>query len=80
MEHFPAIAILGPRQTGKTTLVKEIRKRINKESIYLDLENPSDLSALDHPVEFLNSLERKVVIMMRFKESLYTLKKLFCCS
>lgn len=63
LEHFPAVAILGPRQAGKTTLVKEIRKQLNKESIYLDLENPADSGALEHPVEFLNSVSNKTVII-----------------
>jgi uncharacterized protein len=61
--HFPAVAILGPRQVGKTTLVNQIRKRLERDSIYLDLENPADSGALDHPVEFLNSLSRKTVII-----------------
>lgn len=61
--HFPALAILGPRQAGKTTLVKEIRKKLTRESIYLDLENPADLGALTHPVEFLNSVSHKTVII-----------------
>lgn len=63
LEHFPAVAILGPRQAGKTTLVKEIRKQLAKECIYLDLENPADLGALMHPVEFLNSVSNKTVII-----------------
>jgi predicted AAA+ superfamily ATPase len=63
LKHFPAVAILGPRQAGKTTLVKEIRKQLTKESIYLDLENPSDFGALNHPVEFLNTVENKTVII-----------------
>lgn len=63
LDHFPAVAILGPRQAGKTTLVKEIRKQLDKESIYLDLENPVDLAALDHPGEFLNSVSDKTVII-----------------
>ena len=45
LEHFPSVAILGPRQVGKTTLVKEIRARLKNESIYLDLENPVDSGA-----------------------------------
>ena len=67
LEHFPAVAILGPRQAGKTTLVKEIRKQLPKESIYLDLENPADLGVLDHPVEFLNSVSNKTVIIDEFQ-------------
>jgi hypothetical protein len=63
LEHFPAVAILGPRQVGKTTLVKEIRKQLTKENIYLDLENQVDLNALNHPVEFLNSVSDKITII-----------------
>jgi predicted AAA+ superfamily ATPase len=63
LKHFPSVAILGPRQVGKTTLAKEIRTRLIKESIYLDLENPVDLGALDHPIEFFNTVSNKVVII-----------------
>jgi uncharacterized protein len=63
LKHFPAIAVLGPRQAGKTTLVKEIRKNLIGESLYLDLENPADSAALDHPVEFLNAVSGKTVII-----------------
>ena len=63
LEHFPAIAILGPRQAGKTTLVKEIRSGIKKECIYLDLENPIDAGVLDHPLEFFNSVQNKTIII-----------------
>lgn len=63
LEHFPAVAILGPRQAGKTTLVNEIRKQLTKESIYLDLENPADSGALTYPIEFLNSVSGKTVII-----------------
>lgn len=45
MKVFPAIAILGPRQCGKSTLAKQIGKDI-QGFIYLDLENPSDLKRI----------------------------------
>ena len=61
--NFPAIAILGPRQVGKTTLAKEVMTHLPKESVYLDLENPSDLAALIHPVEFLNSFSGKTIVI-----------------
>jgi predicted AAA+ superfamily ATPase len=63
MKHFPSVAILGSRQVGKTTLAKEISSQLDKESVYLDLENPADSSALDHPVEFLNTVLDKTVII-----------------
>jgi predicted AAA+ superfamily ATPase len=63
LKQFPAVAVLGPRQSGKTTLVKEIMQQLTKASIYLDLENPADYGALSHPVEFLNSVADKTVII-----------------
>ena len=32
LKEFPVIVILGPRQVGKTTLVKEITKSFKKEN------------------------------------------------
>lgn len=49
LDHFPATAILGPRQIGKTTLAKSIMKSIDKNVIYLDLELPADLNKLTIP-------------------------------
>jgi len=63
LEHFPSVAILGPRQVGKTTLAKEIQIHLSKESIYLDLENPVDTGVLDHPTEFFNTVSDKVIII-----------------
>ncbi|RYD61500.1 MAG: ATP-binding protein, partial [Verrucomicrobiaceae bacterium] len=37
----PAVALLGPRQVGKTTLVKTLQSRLPLPSTYLDLEIPS---------------------------------------
>ncbi len=45
IENFPVTAVLGARQTGKTTLVKKIISRIDN-AIYLDLERPSDRNKL----------------------------------
>jgi hypothetical protein len=36
LSHFPAVALLGPRHAGKTTLAKKLR--LQREWIYLDLE------------------------------------------
>lgn len=63
MKHFPSVAILGSRQVGKTTLAKEISSQLDKESVYLDLENPTDSSVFDHPVEFIQTVQDKTVII-----------------
>jgi hypothetical protein len=44
LHNNPAVAILGPRQCGKTTLAVEIVKEI-AQSVYLDLENPGEIPA-----------------------------------
>ena len=53
LKNNPAVAILGPRQCGKTTLTGQIVKKII-QSVYLDLENPGDLAKLDDPFAFFN--------------------------
>ena len=49
LKNNPVVAILGPRQCGKTTLAGQIVKKIN-QSVYLDLENPADLAKLSDPL------------------------------
>lgn len=48
---FPVTAILGPRQCGKSTLIKEHLKT-NKAAMYLDLEIESDRLKLQNPEQF----------------------------
>ncbi|MFL6200175.1 MAG: ATP-binding protein [Thermoanaerobaculia bacterium] len=47
---FPVVAVLGPRQCGKTTLVQETVG--GPGVVYLDLERPSDLGKLRDPELF----------------------------
>jgi hypothetical protein len=53
LQNNPAVAILGPRQCGKTTLAGQIVKKFN-QSVYLDLENPGDLAKLSDPLAFFS--------------------------
>lgn len=64
VNHFPATAILGPRQVGKTTLVKALQSELPKGSIYFDLEIPSDLAKFSLDAEiFIKTLENQTVIL-----------------
>lgn len=63
----PAVALLGARQVGKTTLAKTLAKGIN--SIYLDLEAPQDLLKLSDPVSFLSMHNDKLVILDEIQRS-----------
>jgi uncharacterized protein len=60
LKSFPAVAILGPRQVGKTTLAKQL---IGSNSLYLDLERPSDLSKLQDAETFLGLHRDKLICL-----------------
>ena len=63
VENFPAIAILGARQTGKTTLSKMLVPEIRKNCLYVDLENPRDKAMLANPLSFFEANEEKCIIL-----------------
>ncbi|MCX6301504.1 MAG: ATP-binding protein [Bacteroidia bacterium] len=63
LNHFPAVAIIGPRQAGKTTLAKYIATKIKKESTYLDLERMEDLIKLNNPAAYLEKRKDECVIL-----------------
>ncbi|MDG1773903.1 MAG: ATP-binding protein [Oceanicoccus sp.] len=61
---MPVVAILGPRQVGKTTLALEIaNNQLDKEVAYLDLELDSDLAKLNEPEDYLKRFENKLLII-----------------
>jgi uncharacterized protein len=57
----PAVALLGPRQAGKTTLALAIGEE--RPSVYLDLESPQDREKLTDPVFYLSEHEDDLVIL-----------------
>ena len=61
LAEYPAVALLGPRQVGKTTLALEIARA--EDSVYLDLESPSDRARLSDPELYLSDHEDRLVIL-----------------
>lgn len=61
VDDFPAVAILGPRQVGKTTLALEIAD--SRDALYLDLEAEEDRVKLTEPALFLREHHDKLVIL-----------------
>ncbi|UJW77695.1 ATP-binding protein [Rhizobium sp. SL42] len=57
----PAVALLGPRQVGKTTLALNIGE--TRSSIYLDLESEADRAKLSEPELYLANHDDKLVIL-----------------
>jgi predicted AAA+ superfamily ATPase len=60
IRNFPVTALTGPRQCGKSTLVKHLLDAYPK-SIYLDLEKPSDLRKLEDAEWFFTSQKDKLI-------------------
>lgn len=63
LDEFPAVALLGPRQVGKTTLADEIASNTLPKPIYLDLESPSDQAKLNDPESYFENHKGKLVIL-----------------
>lgn len=57
----PAVALIGPRQVGKTTLALEVGK--NYHALYLDLESEQDRAKLSQPELYLADHQDKLVIL-----------------
>jgi len=59
--HTPAVALLGPRQVGKTTLALEVGQGF--DALYLDLESEQDRAKLAQPELYLADHPDKLVIL-----------------
>jgi hypothetical protein len=58
----PAVALLGPRQVGKTTLARAIAAR-HPRAMTLDLERESDRAALEHPELFFPTHRDRLLVI-----------------
>src|SRR5712664_4033940 len=56
----PVVALLGPRQCGKTTLARGLAESVTTS--YFDLENPADLARLAEPMLALERVKGLAVI------------------
>ena len=61
LDRQPAVALLGPRQCGKTTLARRIADET--DSVYLDLTDPLDVARLSDPRSFLARHEERLVVL-----------------
>ena len=60
LARHPAVALLGPRQCGKTTLARQVSRAAG--ATFFDLENPDDVAALENPMLALEGLRGLVVL------------------
>ncbi|MBW7888998.1 MAG: ATP-binding protein [Bacteroidetes bacterium] len=61
IKNFPVTAVIGPRQCGKSTMVKHMMEKFSREILYLDLERPSDLQKLENAEWFLSTQKNKLI-------------------
>jgi hypothetical protein len=71
------VALIGPRQCGKTTLARRI---VPHDSVnYFDLEDPASLARLDQPMTALSGLRDLVVIdEIQRRPELFPLLRVLC--
>lgn len=61
LDESPAVALLGARQSGKTTLALDVGQALN--ALYLDLESDADRAKLTQPELYLASHGDRLVIL-----------------
>lgn len=59
---FPAVVVLGPRQCGKSTLVKMMFDN-HENFLYIDLQNRADLAKLSEPELFFSQNRDKIICL-----------------
>src|SRR5690554_3446609 len=62
LQVFPAVAILGPRQCGKSTLAKMIYRE-STDFLYLDLQSVEDQNKLNEPRLFFEANRDAIICL-----------------
>lgn len=61
LREFPAVAVYGARQVGKTTLARQIAREVG--AVYFDLENPKDRLLFENPTGLFREHENRLIII-----------------
>ena len=63
LRQFDSVALLGPRQVGKTTLAHRVADQWSSGARYLDLENPADRRLLDDPSAYFSRYFNSLIVL-----------------
>ena len=63
LDAFPVVALLGPRQVGKTTLALSVAEQLDHPTLYLDLERDSDRNKLADAELYLSGQRNTLIIL-----------------
>ena len=72
LKNYPAVAILGARQVGKSTLAKKVLKQF-KNAVFLDLQLPRELNKLSDPEAFFELHKKHLICLdeIQYKPDLF---------
>jgi predicted AAA+ superfamily ATPase len=62
LQDFPVVAIVGPRQCGKSTLAQSVVSQY-PDAVFLDMEDPDDRAVLSNPTLFFNANKDKLICL-----------------
>ena len=62
LKKYPVTALLGPRQSGKSTLAQRVQQHI-KNSVYFDLQDSRSLQRLEDPIAVFEQYENHLIIL-----------------
>lgn len=62
LSFFPVAGVVGPRQCGKSTMIKHLAQRI-EDFLYLDLENPQDRNKLQDALLFFDANPARTICL-----------------
>jgi predicted AAA+ superfamily ATPase len=63
LEEAPAVALIGPRQVGKTTLALALALAENRPAVYLDLESEPDRARIESPLLYFADHTDELVVL-----------------
>ena len=63
LKRSPAVALLGPRQVGKTTLAKQLAQTSKREFVYLDLQDERDRARIADPNVFFKTHKNALIVL-----------------
>ena len=73
LKNYPAVAILGARQVGKSTIAKKFLSLWKKKSLYLDLQLPKDRNKISEPEAFFEFNKQSLICLdeIQYKPHLF---------
>lgn len=79
LKEAPVVAVLGPRQCGKSTLIRHLVEK-RKDAIFLDLERPSDLAKLADPEFYFSRCRGRLVCIdeIQLRPDLFPVLRALC--